>query len=138
MPAVAVADLDRDGAPEIVVGDGSGNAHIFHNDGDGGFFDFTVTPVGKKIVAITTSDLDSDGDADILFTCVNAAERIAVLLNDGAGGMSLRKALPLARLGDLQPLPLLIGELNGDGQLDVISPERVNLKNRVSVLLSHP
>ena len=67
--SVAVADFNRDGLPELVVGAGPGggpHVRIFNTDGDvvGSFFAYA--PIFSGGVSVATGDVDGDGTPEIV------------------------------------------------------------------------
>ncbi|PRQ09490.1 FG-GAP repeat domain-containing protein [Enhygromyxa salina] len=89
---VAVGDVDGDGAPDLYVPDGAGNAHVlFMNDGAGVFTDEAdlrlpaTYPLGA---AARMGDVDGDGDLDIFAADGYAAGGPPfgrLFINDGEG-----------------------------------------------------
>jgi hypothetical protein len=64
---IAVADLNGDGFPDLVV-NSAGNAQFFENDGTGNFANSYTNfslPQGS-VFAITAADINDDGDADLI------------------------------------------------------------------------
>jgi len=92
-----MADLDRDGNLDIVIGEmgkpGAGDnakTYIWYGDGRGNFKE-TVVSHGQGIHEGKLGDLDGDGDIDILMKPYNhKTPRIDVLLNAGTGEASAR------------------------------------------------
>jgi hypothetical protein len=126
-------DLDGDGWLDLVtINDGDivgGNGfsrreHVFRNDGKGRFRDMTdqwwppAHNVGEDDNMAAFLDVDSDGDADLVVASLSGPDR--VLLNDGAGRLSLRPGDPFT--GDPTPgtLGLALADLDGDRRIDVV------------------
>lgn len=64
--AVSMADVDRDGHPDLVIGNGGQTDRLYRGLGDGRFVDGTVA-FGfddADTVAVLVADLDGDGDDD--------------------------------------------------------------------------
>ena len=128
--AVAVADLDGDGKPEIITANQSGNTvSILQNIGTGG----TITmssfaspvnfPVGPSPFGVAIVDLDGDGRPDVVTLNQNDSNRkVSILRNTSIGGVissgSLATAVDLA--GADTGETLAVGDLDGDGKQDVI------------------
>jgi hypothetical protein len=118
---VALADLDDDGALDLVVVSGaSGDVSVaFGGDGVGG--DHFGTPVdiavGGTLSTVTTADVDRDGDIDVIVGDT-AGNRIVVLENDGNGVLTLGATIPLGIGAD--PSDVAILDYDCDGFLDVV------------------
>jgi hypothetical protein len=76
--AVAAADFDNDGYPDLVVANDFGKKTLYHNNGDG-----TFTEVTKQAgvldfsggMGIAVGDIDDDGLLDIYFSNINSNQR---------------------------------------------------------------
>jgi hypothetical protein len=110
---VSFADLDGDGAPELVVPD-TGSVRLYHNDGAGHFDLWSTIAVPsiapfEKVCALAIADLDGDGRRDIaVSTDHNALSTgVAVLFNDGGGAFSRVEAeipqVGFVFMGGMQP-----------------------------------
>ncbi|MFZ5785700.1 MAG: FG-GAP repeat domain-containing protein, partial [Acidobacteriota bacterium] len=88
----ALAHLDGDALPDLVLGpgDGKGVLTVYRNAGGGQFKLLWAGNVGEETTSIEPADLDHDGDLDLVVTRAlygAAVPSHAVLLNDGSGGM---------------------------------------------------
>ncbi|MGD2123554.1 MAG: VCBS repeat-containing protein, partial [Gemmatimonadota bacterium] len=75
--AAAVADMDRDGDADIVVGNVQGQNAVYLNDGSGRVW--VEQKVGEEAEAtygVATADLDGDGYPDIGFANSEAVNRL--------------------------------------------------------------
>jgi hypothetical protein len=114
--ALAVADLDADGSPDLVTAHSS-TIELRWNDGAGGFVASTSVEVEPETVFVTTADVDSDGRHDIV--AANAAGGIGVLLNSGSREIGVLQRYPLAapsRLAVARP-----ADIDADGAPDVVA-----------------
>jgi hypothetical protein len=114
--AIAVADLNRDGALDLVVSHRfDSKISILLGNGAGGFgapsFITTGGFPGKAVVA----DVNGDGIPDVLVPCAST-DTVVVLLGTGTGFFT---AAPNLGTADA-PLALAAGDLDGDGALDVV------------------
>lgn len=118
-------DVDGDGDLDLWLDNGAldRKEQLLINDGRGTFSDETRTRLrtGSNLNAddnkMQCVDIDQDGDADVMIASLSGNER--VLLNDGTGKFSLvRDAFPT--VAD-STLGLDMGDLNGDGRLDVVT-----------------
>ncbi|MEM7307660.1 MAG: VCBS repeat-containing protein [Planctomycetota bacterium] len=112
--AVATADFDADGDPDLLFGDETAQAKAFLGDGALGFRTRARKgnlPVGSRGAA--AADLELDGDVDV----VTSTQR--VLLNDGTGDFAeLTGAVPEPVDADFA---VLAGDLDGDQFPDLIA-----------------
>lgn len=127
--AMAVGDVDGDGIPDLAVanecGSGScttGVVEVFLGKGDGAF----GSPVsfgsgGLGPTSVTIADVNGDGKPDLVVTnecadiyCTSGA--VSVLLGNGDGTF---KTAVSYNSGGLRASSVAIGDLNGDGKLDL-------------------
>ncbi|MEQ8317846.1 MAG: FG-GAP-like repeat-containing protein [Phycisphaerales bacterium] len=131
--SIAVGDLDGDGAADLVTANFVGdNASVLLNNGDGTFgarveYD---TPNGPEGVAI--GDLNSDGVPDLATVNgqASSANRVSVLIGNGDGTFAPRTNY----LVGAAPASVAMGDLNGDGALDLATANSNG--DSVSVLLN--
>jgi len=117
--AVAVADFNGDGKPDIAVACYSGAVSIFYGDGAGGFSARTDVPEPFGAYSIAAGDLNGDGRPDLVVGIVAYPATISVLLANGAGGFAPHREYSAGAAGYIEAVAL--GDLNGDGALDVIA-----------------
>ena len=92
--AVALADLNRDGALDVIVAHANGIS-IFPGDGAGGFGDRIDAAVGLSPLGLAVGDVNRDGRLDLAFT--SATDGIVrVMLGDRR--RDLRRSLHVLRL----------------------------------------
>jgi FG-GAP-like repeat len=130
--AVAVADFNRDGKPDLVVGnDQPSTISILTGNGAGGFGSERVVARGATRT-LAVADLNADANPDLVAP-IPGQRRVLLLLGDGAGRFTAAPGAPI-RL-ETEPYrrrTVAVAELNGDGRRDLVA---VNGSNSVSVLL---
>jgi hypothetical protein len=115
--AVAVADVDRDGRPELITAQAS--LQVWHNGGPGLYTPQTLAPLtANRMVA---ADLDGDPYPDLVLLGGQGNE-IITFLGDGREGF----LAPIASGFGGSPIALVTGDFNGDRRTDVavIDPNR--------------
>jgi FG-GAP-like repeat/FG-GAP repeat len=111
--AVAAADLNGDGFPDLVVADEvSGKVHVLLNHGDGTFAASVDYPAAQFSSGVAATDVNGDGLPDIV---VASAEGVQVLLNQGNAVF----AAPVNYATGGQPYAVAVADLNGDGKPDL-------------------
>ncbi len=138
-----LADLDGDGRLEIIC-IGNGAIQILRNLGTGpglspaSFSAPIRLNLGEDAQFLAVGDLDGDGRPDLV-TASAASYTLRIFRNLSLGpGLSTntfaqRTALPLYSFVDAGPTGLAVGDLNGDGQPEII----VLQKRYVSVFANH-
>ena len=120
-------DVDNDGDLDLIFCNGgstgrfgAGQPQLFLNDGTGHYTDGTAGgfPIGTitEQADIVFGDVDNDFDLDILLGCRNIASRLWI--NNGSGAFA-NVAFP----PDGSTYSFDFGDMNGDGDLDLISIE---------------
>jgi hypothetical protein len=125
----AIADLNRDGKPDIVATHHEINAMtVMIGDGRGGFTEANGSPFdfGVSLYQLIIADVDRDATMDVVATSGNS---IRVLLGDGRGGF---KPAPAIAAGP-GAWRISMADLNADGAIDIVTSSADN--NSVSVLL---
>lgn len=89
----------------------------------------TASAAGGNPTVILSTDVDEDGNADLVVANQNKAGTVSVLLGDGKGGFAAGTAYGVGS----NPFGLSAADLNGDGHTDLLAANFSD--NTVSVLL---
>ncbi|HYI07693.1 MAG TPA: FG-GAP-like repeat-containing protein, partial [Thermoanaerobaculia bacterium] len=143
---IVLGDVDGDGDLDAVMPGYNGAERVWRNDGAGSFSAgpaFGNDPFGNwdNTWTLGLGDLDGDGDLDAL-TANMSTQPEKVWLNDGTGTFSAHPAIPGFGAGDSRAV--LLGDLDGDGDLDAIvldalgSSEPVWINDGTGGFSAHP
>src|SRR5271157_4918191 len=144
--SVAVGDFNKDGKPDLAIaGDCGlstcsqpGNVSVLLGNGDGSFQSAATYAVGYSPSSIVAGDVNGDGKLDL--AVANACGKhsscqshgtATVLIGDGKGAFTSSGDVQLGN----SPSALTLGNLNGDGALDLVAAYRAD--NKVGVLLGN-
>jgi uncharacterized protein YegL len=128
--AVYTADLDGDGDQDVLSAStsrGSGKIAWYENmDGRGTFgLQKTLTTAADGASSVYATDLDGDGDQDVL-SASNEDDKIAWYENtDGKGTFSQQKIITTIADGARS---VYVADLDGDGDQDVLSASELDHK----------
>lgn len=126
---MATGDFDEDGDVDFAAtGAQDDRVAIYLNDGDGTFADGVVFPSGAWSEEMVTADFDRDGHLDLAITnavppcgspcCGSDCHgSVAVLRGHGDGTFAPART---TTSGDLDPYGLAAGDLDADGDVDLV------------------
>ncbi|GAB2790509.1 MULTISPECIES: FG-GAP-like repeat-containing protein [Hymenobacter] len=114
---VTVGDVDNDGDLDMIATTKNSNSAIVLrlNDGSGNFPVSREIPTDFHSQQALLSDLDADGDLDLLVSS-SSTGKISLRLNDGRGNFSGTNALTGGEF-------LAVGDIDADGDQDILSAD---------------
>jgi enediyne biosynthesis protein E4 len=125
--AAAIVDVDADGVLDLVFTSGIAAPAVFRNLGDGNFRFLPLPGVNKPAYAMNWSDLDLDGDLDLVTGSYDAGQMVEAgtnyLFADAAGvNVYLQESDGWRRqrlAATAQALAIALWDLNDDGRPDI-------------------
>jgi hypothetical protein len=136
--SVAIADLNADGKPDLVVPNNyfAGTVSVLLGNGDGTFGTKTDFDTGDSPPSVAIADFNADGRPDLAVP-TSSSDAISVLLGNGDGTFGAKTDFGTAA----RPVSLACADLNADGKPDlVVACPTVDPRiaiGRVSVLLGN-
>lgn len=114
--SVAVADLNNDGASDIVTANcNSNDISIFLGNGDGTFNAATNFAVSSP-ESVAIGYFNSDGNLDLVTTTFNSSN-VSVLLGNGNGSFTFSSNYSTGA----RPRIVINGDFNSDGKTDIVT-----------------
>jgi hypothetical protein len=132
--AVTLGDLNRDGKLDIVTANNGADVVSLLGVGDGTFSNRASLSVGTNPRSVTLGDVNGDGILDLI-TVINGSANAGVLLGQGNGTFQTPATFATGTFDSLVVGAATLGDVNGDGRLDLITANSGSGANTVSVLL---
>jgi hypothetical protein len=133
---VTVGDLNGDGKPDLASASyGSGKFSLFQNDSTAGAFNFAarvdITPASST-ANLEAGDIDGDGQFDLVVAYA-ATPALGIYRNiHTAGALGAGSFATPVNFATGNGATVTLGDLDGDGKLDVTTPNQSD--NTLSVL----
>jgi len=131
--SVYAGDVDGDGDVDIITANSTVQVpaqftvSVLKNNGDGTFASKVNYPTGFGPTSVYASDVDGDGDVDIITGSSNSTA-VSVLKNNGDGTYATKVDYPTGN----HPTSVYASDVDGDGDVDIMTAD--NGSNTVSVL----
>jgi hypothetical protein len=138
---IAVSDIDNDNDIDVLItGSRLQNGsyvpyfELYTNNGNGTFIANGYSDAaGIRFSSVAFSDVDSDGDDDLLFTGQKSDESLVAILyaNDGTGGFTIVEKMPFDKCAYSS---IAFADVDGDGDQDVLFTGKTLCEQQVTKL----
>jgi VCBS repeat protein/PASTA domain-containing protein len=136
LASVAVADVNGDGAPDVVTGSGESEScadvttvGVLLNDGHGSLGVANSYQAGD-CPEVAVGDVSGDGKPDLV-TANSESNSISVLVNNGDGTFAPKRDSPAQGPGEVA-----IGDIDGDGKADLATANMIDSGDAVEALFN--
>jgi hypothetical protein len=121
---VRVIDLNKDGIPDIFVGDTANGAQVFLGNGDGTFQTMKTASLSSLAYQEELGDFNGDGIPDLVYDSI-IDPTLRVQLGNGDGTFDSANEKTYTITSDAAPYPAAIHayDVNKDGKLDLVIPD---------------
>lgn len=116
--SIAVADMNEDGLPDVIVGNCHSPSQLLLNSGSYHFIVQNLT-IDSCVYDIEIADFDRDGHIDIAFGISKHNGKNLILFNDGNANLISKYSQALGPWG----LDIDAGDLDSNGYLDLVIVE---------------
>jgi hypothetical protein len=145
---VAVADVNGDGKPDLVVASGEeswytpdGAVGVMLGNGDGTFQEVVPYILGSVVNSVAIGDVDGDGKPDLIVSgcqeqwfCGDTTGTLYVLLGNGDG--TFQPAVTFDS-GGQSSYSVVVADVNGDGKPDlVLGDVDINGSDAIGILIN--
>jgi hypothetical protein len=128
-PSVAVADVNGDGKPDLIVSDYNTGVDVLLGNGDGTFHPAVTYATQDSVMSVAVADVNGDGKPDIAVAMLSSS--VAVLLGNGDGTFQPAVTYPCG----VTPDSVAIADVNGDHRPDLVLADWTGF--RLDVLLGN-
>src|SRR5262245_47050435 len=122
---MVVGDFNGDGKADLVTINGT-DLSVLPGNGDGTFGAAQTITAGSGLGSVAAGHFDGDGRLDLAITSSATTGSVLVLLNNTAapgGPVTFQAARSFSTGTNLTPGAVAVGDLNGDGKLDVAAAQ---------------
>ena len=121
---MAFADFDNDGHLDLVVTNSSSHDLIvFQGNGQGNLTNLGRFPAGQQPTDVAAADINGDEVIDLVLAN-HETSYLTLLLGDGRGGFQPASNSPLTIAVDPHPHAVLVHDIDGDGDVDLLVDHR--------------
>lgn len=119
----ATGDMNADGLMDVTIGTRTSNElTVMLSNGDGSFTESSRVAANGDPWMLAAGDIDRDGDVDIAAANANA-KTLTVFMGSDSGDLASPVSYNLAEDDEGFPLAVDLGDLDGDGDLDIVTSD---------------